>query len=169
MQYRFDDFEVEEQTREIRRGGVTVPCQPKVFDLIVLLLQQRHRVVSREMILREIWPNVCVSGASVNRLVKETRRTLGGSSGAGGCIQTSRGRGYRFTGAVQCHREPGDVSEEDVMVARARRALESSVDDGFYDFKKRLEEFVSTCHLAIEAARDQAMNAAETAMTQSAR
>jgi DNA-binding winged helix-turn-helix (wHTH) protein len=156
MLYRFDGFEIEEMTRELRSYGERVPCQPKVFDLIILLLQHRHRVVSREMILREIWPGVCVSGASVNRLVKETRRTLGAPCDETGHIRTSRGRGYRFVGDVECVREPGEASEEDALVARARRALEASMDDGLQDFKMRLEEFVSTCHLAIEAARTQA-------------
>ncbi len=156
MLYRFETFEVAEQTRELRCQGQQVHCQPKVFDLLVLLLQQRHRVVSREMILREIWPSVCVSGASVNRLVKETRRTLGSACDPNGHIQTSRGRGYRFVGHVECVREAGEASEEDAIVARARRALEASMEEGFQDFKLRLDEFVSTCHLAIEAARSQA-------------
>lgn len=156
MRYEFDGFEIEEMTRELRRDGQPVACQPKVFDLIILLLQNRHRVVSRDMILREVWPNVCVSGASVNRLVKETRRTLGAPCDESGYIRTSRGRGYRFVGPVRCVREQGEASEEDALVARARRALESSMEDGFQDFKLRLEEFVSTCHLAIEAARTQA-------------
>lgn len=155
MLYRFEGFEIEELTREVRRDGEPVHCQPKVFDLIVLLVQNRHRVVSREMILREIWPGVCVSGASVNRLVKETRRTLGARCDDTGHIRTSRGRGYRFVGDVECLREPGEASEEDALVARARRALESSLKDGFQDFELRLREFVSTCHLAIEAARAQ--------------
>ncbi len=156
MLYQFDGFEIAEHTRELRCHGHRVHCQPKVFDLIILLLQQRHRVVSREMILREIWPGVCVSGASVNRLVKETRRTLGAPCDESGHIRTSRGRGYRFVGHVTCLREPGEPSEEDALVARARRALEASMDEGFQDFKLRLDEFVSTCHLAIEAARSQA-------------
>jgi len=156
MQYRFGQFEIEEWTRELRRNGERVPCQPKVFDLVILLLQHRHRVVSREMILREVWPGVCVSGASVNRLVKETRRTLGAAIDEAGYISTSRGRGYRFVGRAECVREPGEAREEDVLVAQARRALESSMDEGLHDFKMRLEEFVSTCHLAIEAARSQA-------------
>lgn len=156
MRYRFNEFEVEEMTRGLHRGGQTVPCQPKVFDLIVLLLQHRHRVVSRQMILREIWPGVCVSGASVNRLVKETRRTLGTPVEKSGYICTSRGRGYRFVGNVECVSEPGEATEEDVLVAQARRALESSIEEGVHDFKMRLEEFVSTCHLAIESARSQA-------------
>lgn len=153
MHYRFGEYEISEQTRELRVRGEQVACQPKVFDLLVLLLQNRHRVVTRDVILREIWPGVCVSGGSVNRLVKETRRTLEGGAGPRSCIRTFRGRGYRFVCDVECTREPGEASEQDVAIARARRALEASVEDGMQDLKVRLEEFVTTCHLAIEAAR----------------
>lgn len=160
MLYRFGEFEISEQTRELRRGGRALPYQPKVFDLLVLLLQQRHRVVSRETILREIWPGVAVSGGSVNRLVKETRRTLGGCADDGSCIHTYRARGYRFVGEIECVRERGESSEEDVVIERARRALEASVQSGMDDLQARIDDFVSTCQLAIEAARTQqvAMN-----------
>lgn len=155
MLYRFGAFEISEQTRELRQEGRPLPCQPKVFDLLVLLLQQRHRVVSRETLLREIWPGVAVSGGSVNRLVKETRRTLGGCAHDGSCIRTFRARGYRFVGEVECEREPGETSEQDVTIERARRALEASVQSGMDDLQARIDDFVSTCQLAIEAARNQ--------------
>ena len=155
MHYRFGEFEISEQTRELSQHGRPLPHQPKVFDLLILLLQQRHQVVTRDMILREIWPHVCVSDGSVNRLVKETRRILEGCARPESRIRTFRGRGYRFVAEVVCTREPGETSEEDALIARARRALEASVEDGMQDIKLRLEEFVSTCHLAIEAARDE--------------
>ena len=96
----FDEFTLDTERFELTHDEHPRKVEPKVFDLLVLLLQNRHRVVSRDTILREIWPGVCVSGGSVNRLVKETRRTLEGGAGPRSCIRTFRGRGYRFNAGI---------------------------------------------------------------------
>jgi DNA-binding winged helix-turn-helix (wHTH) protein len=56
-----DDSEVDLDRYELRREGAVVPTEPQVFDLLTLLLRQRHRVVTKEEILDEIWGDRFVS------------------------------------------------------------------------------------------------------------
>ena len=59
--FRFGAFQLDESLLELRRGGAVIEIQPKPFFLILYLLRHRDRVVSREELMRELWPDVAVS------------------------------------------------------------------------------------------------------------
>lgn len=61
MRYVFEDCTLDTQRYELRRGGVHLPIRRKVFQVLVFLIEQRHRVVSRDELLAQVWPNQCVS------------------------------------------------------------------------------------------------------------
>jgi DNA-binding winged helix-turn-helix (wHTH) protein len=56
---RFGEFELNPATRELRRGGERVDLQPKVFDRIAYLLEQRAWVVDKDELLQAVWPRSC--------------------------------------------------------------------------------------------------------------
>ncbi len=101
--YRFGAFELDEPRFELRRAGERVELQPKALDLMLYLLSHRDRVVSKAELLKQLWPDVVVSEASLSKAVSSARRALGDSGGQQRCIETVRGRGFRFLARVEEH------------------------------------------------------------------
>jgi DNA-binding winged helix-turn-helix (wHTH) protein len=97
MIFRFGRFELEESKRELRLGSRVLELQPRVFDLLVYLLRNHERVVSKDELLSAIWPEVIVTDSSIMRAVSLIRAILreGGQADA---IQTFSRQGYRFVG-----------------------------------------------------------------------
>lgn len=98
---RFGEFELDEGTFELRRGGAALAVQPKVLDLIVYLARHRDRVVTKDELLRELWSGVAVSEASLSQAVSAARRALGDSSTEPAVLRTVRGKGFRFVAAAE--------------------------------------------------------------------
>jgi DNA-binding winged helix-turn-helix (wHTH) protein/predicted ATPase len=101
MRVRFGDFELDGPALELRHGDSPVPLQPKVFDLLVYLIQHRDRVVLRDELLRALWPGVTVGGDSLNRAIRGLRRALGERSSTGQFVCTIQRRGYRFVADLE--------------------------------------------------------------------
>jgi DNA-binding winged helix-turn-helix (wHTH) protein/predicted ATPase len=81
-------------------GGARVPLRPKVFQVLVYLIEQRDRVVSREEVLAQVWPHQAVSDETLTSCVKAARRAVGDSGRTQRVIQTMHGRGLRFVAEV---------------------------------------------------------------------
>jgi DNA-binding winged helix-turn-helix (wHTH) protein len=92
----FGDVEIDVGRLEIRRGGVRVDVQPRVFDLIRHLVEHRDRVVSREELLDSVWGSRFVSASTLNGRIKTARQVLGDTGDEQQVIRTLHGRGYRF-------------------------------------------------------------------------
>lgn len=92
---RFAGFELNLDTRELLRDGARVPTEPKVFDLIVTLIENHDRAVSRGELLERLWPDAMVSDCALSRCVYQARQAL--QTGAGdSLIETVPRHGYRF-------------------------------------------------------------------------
>jgi TolB-like protein/DNA-binding winged helix-turn-helix (wHTH) protein len=99
--FRFDDVEIDSARYELRRAGAPVPLEPKVLDLLLHLVQQRERLVTKEELLRQVWPDVHVSESTLTRAVSLARAALGESASEPRAIETVPGRGYRWKAAVE--------------------------------------------------------------------
>ncbi|WP_209427056.1 winged helix-turn-helix domain-containing protein [Pararhodobacter sp. SW119] len=97
---RFGDFTVDPLRRELRREGEPVPLEPLTFDLLLLLVQNRDRVVARDEIFASLWDGRIVSDTALSSQVKALRQALGDSGRAQHTIGTVHGRGFRFLRAV---------------------------------------------------------------------
>jgi DNA-binding winged helix-turn-helix (wHTH) protein len=98
--YRFDDYELDEGTGELRRGGARVEIQPKPLELLALLVRERARVVPSDELMRALWPGVAVTPSSLTRAVSLARRAIGDTHRASR-IQSAARRGYRFVAEVR--------------------------------------------------------------------
>jgi TolB-like protein/DNA-binding winged helix-turn-helix (wHTH) protein/Flp pilus assembly protein TadD len=98
--FRFDDVEIDSARYELRRAGAPVPLEPKVLDLLLHLVQQRERLVTKDELLRQVWPDVHVSESTLTRAVSLARAALGESASEPRAIETVPGRGYRWRTAV---------------------------------------------------------------------
>ena len=97
---RFGNCEVNPLRHEVWRDGQLQPAAPKVFGLLVYLLQERHRVVQRHELLDAIWQRQDVSDSVLARTIMQARKTIGDSASQPTCIKTVHGHGYRFVGEV---------------------------------------------------------------------
>lgn len=101
--WRFGPFVLDPAVRELRRGAEVLKTTHKMFDLLSVLLQNRHRVVPHAQLIEAVWPRVHVSPGVLPQMVRKLRLVLGDvnkPSGAG-WIQGTRGVGYRFLGPVE--------------------------------------------------------------------
>jgi predicted ATPase/DNA-binding winged helix-turn-helix (wHTH) protein len=94
--YRFNDVEIDPARREIRRSGAEVHLEPQAFDLLVLLIEHRDRVVAKTDLLDGVWGHRFLSDANLTTRVKEARRAIGDDGASQHTIRNVRGRGYRF-------------------------------------------------------------------------
>jgi TolB-like protein/DNA-binding winged helix-turn-helix (wHTH) protein/cytochrome c-type biogenesis protein CcmH/NrfG len=99
--FRFDDIELDSARYELRRAGASVPLEPTVLDLLLHLVQQRERLVTKEELLRQVWPDVHVSESTLTRAVSLARAALGESASEPRAIETVPGRGYRWKAPVE--------------------------------------------------------------------
>jgi DNA-binding winged helix-turn-helix (wHTH) protein/predicted ATPase len=89
------------QRYELRYAGKLVKLEPQVFNVLVYLIQQRDRVVTKEELLEQLWPGRFVSEATLTSRVMAARRAVGDRGREQRLIQTVHGRGYRFIAAVE--------------------------------------------------------------------
>jgi TolB-like protein len=101
MLYRFGNFELDTTRVELRSGGHTVPVEPQVFALLALLVENRHRLVSKDEIVEKVWDGRVVSEAAVASRVKSARQAVGDDGKAQRCIRTIHGQGFRFVAEVR--------------------------------------------------------------------
>jgi DNA-binding winged helix-turn-helix (wHTH) protein len=101
MTYLFEQFALDEDRFELRRGGALVAVQPKVLDLILFLVRSRERVVSKRELLECVWDGLSVTSASLAQAVRAARRALEDDADSPHVIQTIRRRGYRFIAPVR--------------------------------------------------------------------
>lgn len=101
MKYQFDDIEIDTDTFELRRDGVTQPVEPLVFDLIYFLIQNPERIISRDEIIEVVWAGKIVSDATISSCIKSARKALGDSGRQQKYIKTIRSRGIKFTATIK--------------------------------------------------------------------
>jgi DNA-binding winged helix-turn-helix (wHTH) protein/tetratricopeptide (TPR) repeat protein len=100
MRYKFEDCTLDTRQFELSHGGVRLPLRRKVFQVLVFLIEQRDRVVSRDELLAQVWPNQCVGDETLTSCVKAARQAVGDSGRAQRVIRTVHGRGLQFVAAV---------------------------------------------------------------------
>lgn len=98
--YRIGSSTIDSDSREIRFDGVAAEVQPRVFDLILYLLEERGRAVSKDELLENVWPSVVVSESSLTQSVKRARDLFRRNGMGADIIRTVHSRGYRFDAEV---------------------------------------------------------------------
>jgi DNA-binding winged helix-turn-helix (wHTH) protein len=98
--YSFGSVSVDLRTYTVSRFGFPLPLEPKAFDLLVYLIQNRERVV---------WGGVAVTSAVVAQCIFVLRRTLGDNVLNQGIVRTVNRRGYQFVGALDQFQETSEV------------------------------------------------------------
>jgi len=105
MNYEFGPFRVDARERALRRNGELVPLTPKVFDILLVLVQNSGRVLTKNEMMNLVWPETAVEESNLGRNVSTLRKALGDGPDEHRYIETIPWRGYRFIAKV---RQSGD-------------------------------------------------------------
>jgi DNA-binding winged helix-turn-helix (wHTH) protein len=98
MRFRFADFTLDQETRQLARGSEGLHLEPKAYELLALLLERRPAVVSKSEIQAQLWPDTFVSEGNVTGLVTQIRQALQDARAQSRFIRTVHGFGYAFCG-----------------------------------------------------------------------
>src|SRR4051812_37531937 len=98
MYYEFGPFRLRPVERELRRGAEVVRLTDKRYELLLILLRCRGRVVRYDELMEAVWAGEAVEPGNLNVNISELRHALkGAEAGAGAFIKNFPKKGYRFT------------------------------------------------------------------------
>src|SRR5438876_3124152 len=100
--FHFDEFTLDVQERRLLRGAEAVRLSPKAYDVLVALVQQRGRLVTKDELLKRLWPESFVEEGGLSVHVSALRKALGEDAHRPIYIETVARSGYRFIAAVTC-------------------------------------------------------------------
>ncbi|HEX4332810.1 MAG TPA: winged helix-turn-helix domain-containing protein [Usitatibacter sp.] len=100
-EYEFGPFRLDAARRTLYRGAEFVPLSPDAVQLLVLLVEEAGRIVSRERILERAWAGAAVEEGTIESNVSALRKALDPAFGGEGPIASVARQGYRFTAAVR--------------------------------------------------------------------
>jgi DNA-binding winged helix-turn-helix (wHTH) protein len=98
--YRFGDFTLDHDIRQLFLSKTEVHLSPKAFELLTVLLANRSRAVSKAELQQHLWPSTFVEETNLASLVAEIRRALRDSASSPAFVRNVYGFGYRFVGEV---------------------------------------------------------------------
>jgi TolB-like protein len=119
VQYRFGDYVLDPDRRELTRGSGAIAVGPQVFDLLLYLVQNREHVVSKDELLDEVWGGRIVSESTLTTHINAARKAFGDSGQEQRLIRTVARKGFRFVGDVREVQSSGDFSSQKAELARS--------------------------------------------------
>jgi DNA-binding winged helix-turn-helix (wHTH) protein len=112
MKVRFGSFTLDSGARQLLKGRESVHLSPKAFDVLEILIARRPNVVSKELLLDEVWPGKVVEEANLAIAVGEVRKALGDDSKSPALVVTVSRRGYRFAADAEDLDHPASVEQK---------------------------------------------------------
>jgi pimeloyl-ACP methyl ester carboxylesterase len=100
LQIAFDDCLLDTDRRELRRGSQLVAIEPQVFDILVYLVENRDRVVSKDDLIASVWRGRVVSDSTMDSRINAVRKAVGDSGGEQRLVRTMARKGFRFVGEL---------------------------------------------------------------------
>ena len=99
--YEFDRFRLDAAERALWRGGELVPLTPKVFGILLALVENSGHVVQKDELMRQVWPDSFVEEGNLTQNISVLRKALGETTDGKPYIETVARRGYRFVASVR--------------------------------------------------------------------
>lgn len=98
--YEFGPFRVDPVERVLFHAGAPVPLTAKVFDILLLLLENNGHIVDKDRLIKAVWPDTFVEDGNLTQNISVLRKVLAAGEQGHPYIQTIPKRGYRFAGYV---------------------------------------------------------------------
>lgn len=147
--YRFGDYQLDVRERRLWHGTEPVPLTAKATDTLVVLLENRGRLVDKDTLLERIWPGTFVEEATLAKNISTLRKAFSAHGDSPDLIETAPRRGYRFVGPV----EELIADDEVILVDHHVRRRITSTTQTVADRKRRTRKVVwtaaSACALSV--------------------
>ncbi len=124
----FDSFRLDAAERLLLRDGEPVPLEPKVFETLLVLIRHGGRLVSKDQLMQEVWPDTFVEESNLVRHISILRKALSRSDGGRQYIETVPKRGYRFVGHLRA--AAGEQTEVIVQSTKVSVVVEEEESSG---------------------------------------
>ncbi len=123
MLFLFENYALDTDRRELRRGASAVSVEPQVFDLLAYLLKHRDRVASKDDLIAAIWGGRIVSDSTLTTRINAVRRAISDTGEEQRLIRTLPRKGMRFVGAVREEQKPDEAAATHAPVEQPGSAL----------------------------------------------
>jgi len=125
VQFLFGDYALDIDRRELTRGSERISIGPQVFDLLVYLVQNRERVLSKDDLLESVWRGRTISESTLTSHINFARKAVGDSGEKQSLIRTVARKGFRFVGAVKEDRPSADRAPATLEAASEQAAKQN--------------------------------------------
>ena len=123
MLYLFEDFVLDTDRRELRRGPTVVPITPLAFDFLELLIRNRERVLTKDDLIASIWNGRIISESAFSAGVNAARSAISDTGEEQRLIRTVPRKGMRFVGDVREMQKPEALVAADPAAEQPQHAL----------------------------------------------
>lgn len=124
--YDFGAYRVDGSERLLLRDGEAVPLTPKAFEMLLALVESSGHVLTKEELMKRVWPDTIVEEANLSHIIYKLREALGESRDGEKFIETVPRRGYRFVAKVT---EPLDGNADLIIEEHSRAHIVVEEDD----------------------------------------
>ena len=131
--YEFGRFRLDAAERVLLRDNEFVPLTPKVFDILLALVERGGHIVEKDDLMKRVWPDTFVEEGNLTQNVSMLRKALGESPGEPQFIETIARRGYRFVAAVKQAKNGETAREANSVSAAAATVAQRSAFRGELD------------------------------------
>jgi len=121
--FLFEDYCLDANRRELKRGSELIPTGPKVFDLLLFLVRNREQVVTRDDLLQAVWEGRIVSDSTLTSHINAVRKAIGDTGKDQRLIRTVSRKGIRFVGEIVEEELPERASVTEPGIASERPTL----------------------------------------------
>jgi TolB-like protein len=120
VQFLFENHTLDTNRRELHCGSTPIAVEPQVFDLLIYLMQNRDRVVSKDDLVGSVWGGRIVSDSTLASRINAARRAIGDNGEEQRLIRTSARRGVRFVGTVRIQPNAAEPTHSDPLPTEAQ-------------------------------------------------
>jgi DNA-binding winged helix-turn-helix (wHTH) protein/tetratricopeptide (TPR) repeat protein len=132
--YEFGPFRMDPDKQTLLRENYPVPITPKAFETLLVLVRRSRDVVSKEELLKEVWPDSFVEESNLSQNIFLLRKALRETAENRQYIVTLPGRGYRFAASVRTVTE-----QSEALVAQARTRTQIVIEENETETDPRLK------------------------------
>src|SRR5579862_3462241 len=151
--FHFDDFALDVGERRLLRGSETVRLSPKAYDVLVLLVRLSGRLVTKDELLAQVWPESFVEEGILNVHVAALRKALGDDTRPPAYIETVVRSGYRFIAAVRFDSgdgkplTPGPITRPVELYELVGRGRSHLLSGSFFELPAAVDAFRSAIEI----------------------
>lgn len=145
--FEFGPYQIDLEQRLLKRGTDVIPLAPKVLETLIVLVENRGRVLEKEYLLKRIWPDTFVEDGSLTRNISTLRKALGHGPDDENYIATVPKRGYRFSATitqVPNSKVPYDINASHAAAVQSRSTFPASPEPNPSPSNRRLAPWLIT-------------------------